>query len=218
MTFGWFNGVKEEIVVYVIIVGCGKVGSRFANVLADEGHDVVVIDNDSNKFKNLGEDFKGLTVVGIPIDKEVLKSAGIENADAFAAVTPDDNINIMACQMAKELFKVPRVLARIYNPEREHIFHHFGLETLCPTKITVESVKALIMDEQMPKTISLGNDSVNFREIEVEDKWEGKELNDIIVEDDEMIFGIVRDKHFIFNKLGLTINRNDKIVLSKKID
>lgn len=204
--------------MYVIVVGCGKVGAGFASALSEEGHDVVVIENDSAKLKNLGEAFKGLTVVGIPIDKDILMSAGINNADAFVSVTPDDNINIMACQIAKEFYHVPRVLARIYNPSREHIFHHFGLDTFCPTKITIEAMTALIIDAKRNETVTLGNESIVFREIEVEDKFERKPIKDIEIDDDEMVFGVIRQKHFIYNKNGLLLCKGDKVVVSKKID
>jgi trk system potassium uptake protein TrkA len=132
----------------VIVIGCGKVGSRFAQALSEEGHDVVVVDNDRHLFKKLGPDFNGVTITGVPIDQDTLKQAGIETADALVAVTPDDNVNIMACQVAKEIFKVPRVIARIYNPEREHVFHQFGLETICPTSITVDIIHSMILDEK----------------------------------------------------------------------
>jgi trk system potassium uptake protein TrkA len=132
----------------VIVIGCGKVGSKFAQVLSEEGHDVVVVDNDRHLFKKLGPNFNGVTITGVPIDQDTLKQAGIETADALVAVTPDDNVNIMACQVAKEIFKVPRVIARIYNPEREHVFHQFGLETICPTSITVDIIHSMILDEK----------------------------------------------------------------------
>lgn len=131
----------------IIVIGCGKVGSRLAQILADDGHDIVIVDSDRSSFKMLTPDFNGVTIVGVPIDQDVLKQAGIETADAFAAVTPDDNINIMACQVAKEIFKVPKVMARIYNPEREHVFHQFGLETICPTNMSVDVIRSKILGE-----------------------------------------------------------------------
>ena len=104
----------------IIVIGCGKVGSKLAQVLSEEGHGVVVVDNENKAFKSLDSSFNGITVTGVPIDQDVLRQAGIETADAIAAVTPDDNVNIMVCQIAKEIFKVPCVLARIYNPAREN--------------------------------------------------------------------------------------------------
>lgn len=141
--------------MHIIVIGCGKVGATFAAVLAEDGHDVVIVDNDSNAFKNLDPDFNGITLTGVPIDQDVLKQCGIRNADALAAVTPDDNVNIMVCQMAKEIFKVPKVVARIYNPAREYVFHQFGLQTLCPTNITVDVIKSMLIDQPAVTRLSL---------------------------------------------------------------
>ncbi|MFA9381011.1 MAG: TrkA family potassium uptake protein, partial [Acetanaerobacterium sp.] len=124
----------------VLIIGCRKVGSRLASILSAEGHTVSVVDRDMRNFEALDNDFDGYTVSGIPIDEDVLRSAGIESCDAVAAVTPDDNVNIMACQIAKELFHVPIVITRMYDPAREEIFSDFGISTVCPTNLTVNAV------------------------------------------------------------------------------
>ena len=133
--------------MHIIVIGCGKVGSKLANVLSREGHDVVVVERETEQFRELDRNFSGVTITGVPIDQDILKHAGIETADALAAVTPDDNVNIMVCQIAKELFNVPKVIARIYNPAREHVFHEFGLETICPTNMTVEAIHKKILNQ-----------------------------------------------------------------------
>ena len=130
----------------ILVVGCGKVGSRLASVLDKMGHDVSVIDQDERNFHMLDADFSGFTTVGIPIDQDVLRRAGIENCDALAAVTHDDNVNIMVAQLAREFFKIERVIVRIYDPNREDVFSHFGLSTICPTNLTVETVKNLLIE------------------------------------------------------------------------
>ncbi|HBQ64390.1 MAG TPA: hypothetical protein DD727_05630 [Clostridiales bacterium] len=135
----------------IIVIGCGKVGSKLANVLSREGHDVVVVENEGENFLGLDRDFNGVTISGVPIDQDVLRHAGIETADALAAVTPDDNVNIVVCQIAKEIFKVPTVVARIYNPAREHVFHEFGLETVCPTNMTVSAIHTRILKTPAPE-------------------------------------------------------------------
>ena len=119
----------------IVIVGCGRVGSRMARQLDDEGHDVTIIDEKVSAFSRLGEGFKGNMVVGTGIDEEVLRTAGIEGADCFASVTNGDNRNIMAAQIAKAVFKVPRVITRIYDPIREEVYREFGLETICSTTL-----------------------------------------------------------------------------------
>ena len=119
--------------MYVIIMGCGRVGARLANQLAEAGHEVLVLDLNSQAFWRLGPEFPGRTMVGTGIDVDVLRRAGIERADAFAAVTQGDNRNIMASQIARHIFKVPRVVTRIYDPIRQDTYRDLGLETISPT-------------------------------------------------------------------------------------
>lgn len=204
--------------MYVMIVGCGKVGARLANLLSDDGHDVAIIDEDRRSFRHLGDDFHGLKVTGVPIDKDILRSAGIENADAFAAVTPDDNTNIMACQIAQEIYKVPRVIARIYNPEREQVFQDFGLRTLCPTNLTVENIKSLLMGEDRPKNILLGRDCINIFQMAATPSMVGKTLDDIELSPDEFLFGMLQNDKFLFYEPHLVIGETDHLVITRKID
>lgn len=119
----------------VVIVGCGRVGATLANQLDQAGHTVSVIDSSSDAFQRLGPKFRGEKIVGNGIQGEVLRRAGIETADAFAAVTNGDNRNIMASQIAKEIFHVKKVVCRIYDPLRQQTFSDLGLETICPTTI-----------------------------------------------------------------------------------
>jgi trk system potassium uptake protein TrkA len=121
--------------MYVLIMGCGRVGARLANLLVSAGHEVTVIDTNPSAFDRLGSDFGGTTLVGSGIDMDVLERAGIERADAFAAVTQGDNRNIMASQIAKELYKVPKVVTRIYDPIRQDTFKTLGLDAISPTII-----------------------------------------------------------------------------------
>ena len=119
----------------VVILGCGRVGSTLALMLDSEGHEVAIIDRDSAAFRRLGEGFGGQAIAGIGISADVLREAGIEHASAFLAVTNGDNTNIMAAQIAKVLFRVPRVMARIYDPLRAEIYREVGIETLCITTL-----------------------------------------------------------------------------------
>ena len=119
----------------VVIVGCGRVGSMLARDLDASGHEVTVVDERVSAFNRLGDTYKGNMVVGTGIDESVLRRAGIEAADCFCAVTNGDNRNIMAAQVAKVVFKVPRVITRIYDPIREETYREFGMETICSTTI-----------------------------------------------------------------------------------
>ncbi|MFN2568577.1 MAG: NAD-binding protein [Candidatus Dormibacteria bacterium] len=120
----------------VVIVGCGRVGSELALNLRSEGHAVTIIDTRVSPFARLGEDYDGNMVVGNGIDESVLRRAGVDKADAFVAVTPGDNRNIMSAQIAKFIFHVPRVITRIKDPIREEVYRKLGLETICSTRIS----------------------------------------------------------------------------------
>jgi len=119
----------------ILIMGCGRVGARLASLLDEDGHEITVIDIDTYSFRRLPASFHGTALYGNGIDEETLKKAGIEDVDVFAALTQGDNRNVMACQIAKYVFNVPRVVCRIYDPLREEMYSALGLETISPTKV-----------------------------------------------------------------------------------
>jgi len=126
----------------IIIMGCGRVGGRLANRLDEAGHEVVVLDKDSYSFRWLLPNFKGTAMVGDGTDEDVLRKAGIEDADAFVAATQGDNRNVLASQIAKHIFKVPKVVSRIYDPIRRDMYQELGLETISSTTVMAD----LLMD------------------------------------------------------------------------
>jgi len=125
--------------MYIIIAGCERVGSDLAKKLSEIGHNVVVIDRDEKNFERLGNGYNCVALTGMPIDEDVLKEAGIEKADVLAAVTPDDNINIMVSQIARKLYNVPKVITRSNDPRREEVLRTMGLDSICPTTLAVDS-------------------------------------------------------------------------------
>ncbi|MFC2070403.1 potassium channel family protein [Chloroflexota bacterium] len=125
----------------VVIMGCGRVGARLAGLLDAEGHQVTVLDNDAYSFRRLQSDFKGAALIGNGIDQEALRRASIEEADAFFALTQGDNRNVMACQIAKHIFDVPRVICRIYDPLRQEMYSTLGLEAISPTTLFADILK-----------------------------------------------------------------------------
>ncbi|MCC6382801.1 MAG: TrkA family potassium uptake protein [Dehalococcoidia bacterium] len=131
----------------VLIMGCGRLGARIAGLLDQAGHAVTVLDVNASSFRRLPESFQGARAVGNGMDGPVLERAGVAQAEAFMAVTQGDNRNYFASMMAKEVYGVPRVLCRIYDPVREQIFRDLGLETFSPT-----SLGAQIMVEMLVKS------------------------------------------------------------------
>ena len=131
----------------IIILGCGRVGALLAANLGEKGHDVTVIDQSAASFERLPATFQGRTVLGSGTDMDVQRRAGIEQADAFVACTPGDNRNIAASEIAREIFHVPKVVARINDPLREKVFHELGLETVCPTLLGADLVREALLKE-----------------------------------------------------------------------
>lgn len=204
----------------ILIVGCRKVGSNLASELSREGHDVSVVDNEEAQFEMLASDYSGYTTVGIPIDQDVLKKAGIENCDAVAAVSDDDNVNIMVSQLAKEIFKIDNVLARIYDPRREDVFSHFGLHTVCPTKLTVSAVKHALTERYQTQSINIDSHTVNFITVDVPKSLVGKSADNLEFKSNDALFSILHDDFTttLFKGQKIILKANDKLVVSSLID
>lgn len=127
--------------MHVIVSGCGRVGSQLSEFLSYEGHDVIVIDRDARSFRRLGATFNGITLEGVAFDEELLLEAGIDKADAFAAVTNFDNTNLMTAEIAARIYKVPHVISRLYYPERELTFFKMGIDYVCSTTMMADRIK-----------------------------------------------------------------------------
>ncbi len=139
--------------MYVIIMGCGRVGARLANQLVDAGHEVLVLDTSPAAFDRLGSEFSGQTMIGNGVDQEALLRAGIERADAFAAVTQGDNSNIMAAQIAKHVYNVEKVVTRIYDPIRQDTFQALGLDAISPTVIGASEFFSKLTGQANPEVV-----------------------------------------------------------------
>ena len=125
----------------IIIMGCGRVGAQIASLLEQRGHEITVLDTEAYSFRRLPPDFKGTALLGNGMDEDVLKRAGIEEADVFVAMTQGDNRNVMAVQIARHIFNVPRVISRIYDPLRQELYDTLGIEAFSPTTIFAELVR-----------------------------------------------------------------------------
>ncbi|HQX02162.1 MAG TPA: TrkA family potassium uptake protein [Anaerolineales bacterium] len=128
----------------VIIMGCGRVGSQVSLLLARHGHEVIVIDHDANALTKLGTDFKGRVVRGIGFDRNILIEAGVETAEGFVAASSSDNANIVAARIARNIFRVPRVVARLYDPVRAEVYQRLGLTTISSTAWGAERIVEVV--------------------------------------------------------------------------
>jgi trk system potassium uptake protein len=137
--------------MFVLIMGCGRVGARLAQLMVSSGHEVTILDVNPSAFKRLGDNFQGTTLLGNGIDIDVLRRAGIERADAFVAATQGDNRNIMASQIAKHIFKVERVVTRIYDPIRSETFSDLGLNAISPTVVGAAAFFQMVTGQEAPE-------------------------------------------------------------------
>ncbi|MCB0046116.1 MAG: TrkA family potassium uptake protein [Caldilineaceae bacterium] len=124
---------------YTVIAGCGRLGSLLAGDLSKQGHSIVVIDRDETRFTNLSIEFSGFTIAGDVVELEILQRAKVDRADCFLATTNDDNVNLMVAQVAKAVFQVPVVIARLFNPAREAVYRELGVATISPTKLSADA-------------------------------------------------------------------------------
>jgi len=177
--------------MYVIIVGCGRVGSELAKLLSAEGHNVVVIDKVQSSFERLGGSFNGLTLTGNGFDIALLKQAGIEKADAFCVVTNGDNTNLISAQVAKKMFKVPKVIARIYDPQRAHIYAALGLDIISGTILFAAMLRDKIIESRFSSYL-IETKELGVIEVEVKENIIGKTVQEINVPQEFLVVAIKR--------------------------
>jgi len=162
--------------VHVVIMGCGRVGSTLAYSLEARGHSVAVIDADADAFRRLGTEFTGVTVTGMGFDREVLITAGIERADAFAAVSSGDNTNIISARLARENFGVSRVVARIYDAKRAEVYERLGIPTVATVRWTADRMLRHLVPEANTELWRDPTSTVAIIEVPIDRDWVGKPL------------------------------------------
>ena len=163
--------------MHVLIMGCGRVGSTLAYSLESRGHSVAVIDRDPEAFRRLGPEFAGLTVTGIGFDRDVLLQAGIERADAFAAVSSGDNSNIISARLARETFGVSRVAARIYDPKRAEVYERLGIPTVATVRWTADRMVRHLVPEGNVEVWRDPTSTVAIIEVPLNVDWVGQPVH-----------------------------------------
>jgi len=162
--------------VHVVIMGCGRVGSTLARYLEDRGHTVSVVDVNPDAFRRLGSKFSGDMVTGFGFDREVLRNAGIERAGAFAAVSSGDNSNIIAARVAREMFGIENVVARIYDPRRAAVYQRLGIPTVATVRWTADQMlRRLLPDGSEPEWRDASG-MIRIEVAEVPDAWVGSKI------------------------------------------
>jgi trk system potassium uptake protein TrkA len=193
----------------IIVVGCGRVGSQLATMLSVEGHNVVVIDKEDSAFRRLGGTFNGVTLVGLGFDEEVLEQAGVREADAFAAVTNLDNTNLMAAEVARKIFGVHHVVARLYNPVRERTYQQLDLDYVCGTSLVAESLMDKIKSGHGHHLNHI--DDVEVVEFRANAEVEGKRVDEVELEHRFRIFTVRRTKTSQIPDADMVLHEGDII-------
>ena len=176
----------------ILIVGCSREGASLASIMCERGHDVSVMDDRKDRFELLEEGFTGLTFKGVPIDNDDLQSAGIESCDVVCALTDDDNVNIMVAQIAKEVYKVSKVLTKIMDPEKEEVYEVTGLNSVCPTNLTLDAFISALDGYREEQQLSFAEHTVKFYPIPIPRELIGMKALDIRFEKSEVLYAIIR--------------------------
>jgi len=195
----------------VIIIGCGRVGEQLARLLVDEGHHVAVIDYDARALARLGPNFKGQRITGVGFDRDVLIKAGIEQADAFAAASSSDNANIVAARIAHNIFHVPRVVARLYDPQRAEIYRRLGMLTISSTTWGAERLRELLTSAELDPIISFGSGEVSLVNIDIPPHLVGRMVKDLTVSSEINIVAITRQGAAFIPTLGSQFKEGDVV-------
>jgi trk system potassium uptake protein TrkA len=165
--------------VHVVILGCGRVGSTLARSLARRGHSVAIIDQLATAFARLGDDFTGQTVTGVGFDRDTLKEAGIEKADAFAAVSSGDNSNILSARVARETFGVEHVVARIYDPRRAEVYERLGIPTVATVRWTADQILRRLLPEGATPEWTDQSGRIVLAEVPIAESWIGHSVSSL---------------------------------------
>jgi trk system potassium uptake protein TrkA len=195
----------------VIIMGCGRVGEQTARMLAEDGHQVTVIDYDAAALARLGAEFKGRTVQGVGFDRAVLIQAGIEHADAFAATSSMDNINIVSARIAHNVFHVPRVVARLFDPQRAEIYRRLGLITISSTTWGAERIRELLTHAELDTVMTFGRGEVVIITVELPPQLAGRMIKHISLPGEINVVAITRQGQAIMPTLGTEFRPGDVI-------
>ncbi len=167
----------------VVVIGCGKFGVRVSAYLTRQNHDVTIVDNDKETFHALSEEFTGRTICGVGYDKEVLKEAGVSTADVLISCASSDSLNAVIANIAKNVFHVPTVIARMYDPIRARMFESMGIYTVSITRLGVENIMEYLEENKGWRVLhKLGNDDVQLVKAQVPAALEGTKLSDLNVE------------------------------------
>jgi trk system potassium uptake protein TrkA len=198
----------------IIIMGCGRLGEQLSRLLVENGHAVSVIDYDPKALARLGSETKVKKVEGVGFDREVLIEAGIREADGFVATSASDNVNIIAARIARNIFYVPKVIARLYDPRRAEIYRRLGLITLSSTSWAAERIRELLTHAELDSVMAFGKGEVAVINIEAPPLVVGRTVKHLSMPGEIMVVAITRQGQAILPTLGTEVQKGDTLHLA----
>ncbi|OIO37525.1 MAG: hypothetical protein COZ37_04315 [bacterium (Candidatus Ratteibacteria) CG_4_10_14_3_um_filter_41_18] len=197
--------------MYIIIIGCGRVGAQLSQLLQKEGHNIVVVDQKKSAFDRLGKRFNGLTIGGDGSDLAILKEAGIEKADALVVVTDSDKSNIMIAQIGQKIFKVPKAIARIYEPDLAEVYRGFGLNIISGTMLIAARIRDHIIESHLSSYLTESG-SLGVLDIPVSSKLEGKKVGEVNVPGEFLVVTLRKNDHPVIPSLDSILEKGSFIL------
>ncbi len=197
----------------VMVIGCGRVGSRLAEALEVEGHKVVVVDNNSESFGRLPPHFRGTRIQGDALDRDILIKANIEETDAIACVTNSDSLNAIIAIAARQKFKVPKQVIRVFDPVEAEGYRRFGIPMISPTELGVNLIKDIISHPSLYERLTIGSGEVRIIELPAPSGIVGRSSDSLNVPGEISVVAIMRQGKAIIPGVGLIIQDNDILTI-----
>ncbi len=198
----------------IIIMGCGRVGSQVSKLLVSQGHDVTVIDHEADALARLGPEFRGKIVHGLGFDKTVLLEAGVETAEGFVAASPSDNANIVAARIARYIFRVPRVVARLYDPVRAEVYQRLGLTTISSTAWGAERIVEVVTHTDLDVLHVFRDSGTTMVRVEVPTRLNGFRVSQLSIPGELTVTAITRNDRTFIPVSGTEFQEGDVLYLA----
>lgn len=197
----------------VIVIGLGRMGTGLSLNLVKKGHNVTVIDSNPDAFEGLGKNFTGTKIVGIGFDRDILSKARIDQVDAVVSCTASDEANAVIARIAKNIYRVPRVIARLYDARKADIYHRIGIQTISTTTWGIERATEILTFNQLDSVYEMGNGSVNLVRIEVPPLLVGHTVNDLTAIGEIQVITISRKNKTFIPTHGTIFEADDILYL-----
>lgn len=198
----------------IIIIGCGRQGAALAQALCQRGHTVTIVDSIASSFERLPPSLQIQTIVGVGFDREVLQEAGIERADGLAALTTSDEANVVTARIARQIYRVPQVVARVNEPRTAEIYRRLGLQTISPVMLSTNRLTELLTFSHLDAIALLGNGEVEIVEVDAPSLLIGRTVSELTLAGEVSVVAINRANKAFLPSLGTVIEKDDRVNLA----